>query len=110
MSWASRLSASRRATVRLIMSASSVSGAPLVAALAVTIEPAAGSGQTPRLLAAPGRGLGGAEKRTLRMLRRLYARTIALSASPNAPWWLVAIAFAEASFFSIPHDPLLILM
>jgi membrane protein YqaA with SNARE-associated domain len=45
-----------------------------------------------------------------RMLRRLYDRTLALSASPRAPWWLAAIAFAEASFFPIPPDVLLIPM
>jgi membrane protein YqaA with SNARE-associated domain len=78
-------------------------------ALAITIERAGGSGQTPRLMPAPGRGMGRRGKDT-NMLRRLYARTITLSASPNAPWWLVAIAFAEASFFPIPPDPLLILM
>jgi membrane protein YqaA with SNARE-associated domain len=44
------------------------------------------------------------------MLRRLYLRTLALAASPRAPWWLAAIAFAEASFFPIPPDALLIPM
>lgn len=44
------------------------------------------------------------------MLRRFYDRVLALSASPNAPWWLAAIAFAEASFFPIPPDILLIPM
>jgi membrane protein YqaA with SNARE-associated domain len=44
------------------------------------------------------------------MLRRLYQRTLALSASPYAPLWLAAIAFAEASFFPIPPDVLLIPM
>jgi membrane protein YqaA with SNARE-associated domain len=44
------------------------------------------------------------------MLRRLYLRTLALAASPRAPWWLAAIAFAEASFFPIPPDVLLLLM
>jgi membrane protein YqaA with SNARE-associated domain len=44
------------------------------------------------------------------MLRRFYDRILALSASPNAPWWLAAIAFAEASFFPIPPDVLLIPM
>jgi membrane protein YqaA with SNARE-associated domain len=37
-------------------------------------------------------------------------RTLALAASPRAPWWLAAIAFAEASFFPIPPDALLIPM
>jgi membrane protein YqaA with SNARE-associated domain len=44
------------------------------------------------------------------MLRRLYLRTLALAGSPRAPWWLAAIAFAEASFFPIPPDALLIPM
>ncbi len=44
------------------------------------------------------------------MLRRFYDRVLALSASPNAPWWLAGIAFAEASFFPIPPDILLIPM
>lgn len=44
------------------------------------------------------------------MLHRLYARTLALAASPRATWWLAAIAFAEASFFPIPPDALLIPM
>jgi membrane protein YqaA with SNARE-associated domain len=45
-----------------------------------------------------------------RMLRRLYDRTLALSASPRAPWWLALIAFLEASCFPIPPDVLLIPM
>ncbi|HXT78808.1 MAG TPA: YqaA family protein [Acetobacteraceae bacterium] len=44
------------------------------------------------------------------MLRSLYARTLALAASPRAPWWLAAIAFAESSFFPVPPDALLIPM
>jgi membrane protein YqaA with SNARE-associated domain len=44
------------------------------------------------------------------MLRKLYARTLALAASPRAPWWLAAISFAEASCFPIPPDALLIPM
>lgn len=44
------------------------------------------------------------------MLRSLYERTLALAASPRAPWWLAAVAFAEASFFPIPPDILLLLM
>jgi membrane protein YqaA with SNARE-associated domain len=35
---------------------------------------------------------------------------MALAASPNAGWWLALIAFAEASFFPIPPDALLIPM
>jgi membrane protein YqaA with SNARE-associated domain len=37
-------------------------------------------------------------------------RTLALAASPRAGWWLFGIAFAEASFFPIPPDALLIPM
>jgi len=44
------------------------------------------------------------------MLHRLYLRTLALAASPRAPWWLAAVAFAEASVFPIPPDALLIPM
>ena len=44
------------------------------------------------------------------MLRSLYARAIALSASPLAPLWLGLIAFAEASFFPLPPDLLLVPM
>lgn len=44
------------------------------------------------------------------MLHRIYARTLTLAASPRAPWWLAAIAFAESSFFPIPPDVLLIPM
>jgi membrane protein YqaA with SNARE-associated domain len=44
------------------------------------------------------------------MLQRLYDRVLALAASPRAPFWLGAIAFAESSFFPIPPDALLIPM
>jgi membrane protein YqaA with SNARE-associated domain len=44
------------------------------------------------------------------MLRDVYHRTLALAASPRAGWWLAVIAFAEASFFPIPPDVLLIPM
>jgi membrane protein YqaA with SNARE-associated domain len=44
------------------------------------------------------------------MLRRLYDRVLTLAASPNAAWWLAAIAFAESSFFPIPPDVLLVPM
>ncbi len=44
------------------------------------------------------------------MLNRVYARVMALAASPYAAWWLALIAFAEASFFPIPPDALLIPM
>ncbi len=44
------------------------------------------------------------------MLHRLYARLIALSATRLAPLWLFCVAFAEASFFPLPPDLLLIPM
>jgi membrane protein YqaA with SNARE-associated domain len=44
------------------------------------------------------------------MLRKLYDHVIALSARPTAPYWLFCIAFAEASFFPLPPDALLIPM
>jgi membrane protein YqaA with SNARE-associated domain len=44
------------------------------------------------------------------MLHRLYQRVLALAAGPQAPVWLAVIAFAEASFFPIPPDVLLIPM
>ena len=44
------------------------------------------------------------------MLRRLYDKVLALSASPRAPAWLALVSFAESSFFPIPPDALLIPM
>ncbi len=44
------------------------------------------------------------------MLRRFYDRVLALAASPYAAFWLAAVAFAEASFFPLPPDLLLIPM
>ncbi|MBS1001785.1 DedA family protein [Acetobacter persici] len=44
------------------------------------------------------------------MLNRLYVRVLRHAASPNAPWWLVALAFAEASFFPLPPETLLVPM
>lgn len=43
-------------------------------------------------------------------MRRLYDKVMNLSASPRATWWLFAVAFAEASFFPIPPDVMLIPM
>lgn len=43
-------------------------------------------------------------------MRRLYDWTIRWAESPYAPWALFALAFAEASFFPIPPDALLIAM
>ncbi len=42
------------------------------------------------------------------MLRALYDRVLALSASRQAPLWLAIVAFAESSFFPIPPDVLLV--
>ena len=44
------------------------------------------------------------------MIYRLYSRVMALAASRNATRWLAIIAFAEASFFPIPPDALLVPM
>jgi membrane protein YqaA with SNARE-associated domain len=44
------------------------------------------------------------------MLRRLYDRILTLAAGPNAMWALIAVSFAESSFFPIPGDVLLIPM
>ncbi len=44
------------------------------------------------------------------MLHKIYDYVIALSERPAAMFWLFAIAFAEASFFPIPPDALLIPM
>ena len=44
------------------------------------------------------------------MLQRLYNRMIAVAAGPNAMWALIAVSFAESSFFPIPGDVLMIPM
>ncbi len=44
------------------------------------------------------------------MLHRLYMRVLALAGSRQAPLWLAAVAFAEASVFPIPPDALMIPM
>lgn len=44
------------------------------------------------------------------MLQRLYDRTLAVAAGPNALWALIAVSFAESSFFPLPPDILLIPM
>ncbi len=44
------------------------------------------------------------------MLRKTYDYVIALSARRTAPLWLFGLAFAEASFFPIPPDALMIPM
>ena len=44
------------------------------------------------------------------MFERLYGWAMAKAAHPHAFWWLVAFAFAEATFFPLPADILLIPM
>lgn len=44
------------------------------------------------------------------MLKRLYDRVMALAGHRHANWYLAAVAFAEASFFPIPPDALLLAM
>ncbi len=44
------------------------------------------------------------------MLGKLYAKTMDLAASPHAVWWLLALAVAEASFFPVPVEALLLPM
>src|SRR5579871_5444142 len=44
------------------------------------------------------------------MLNRLYARALDIAAGPNALYALLAVSFAESSFFPIPPDVLLIPM
>ena len=44
------------------------------------------------------------------MIKRLYDWTLSLAASPRALWALAIISFAEASFFPIPPDILMIPM
>jgi membrane protein YqaA with SNARE-associated domain len=44
------------------------------------------------------------------MLKRLYDRMLDIAAGPNAMWALIAVSFAESSFFPIPGDVLMIPM
>ena len=44
------------------------------------------------------------------MLQRLYARTLEIAAGPHALTALLAVSFAESSFFPLPPDILLIPM
>jgi membrane protein YqaA with SNARE-associated domain len=44
------------------------------------------------------------------VLQRLYQWVLSKAAHPHALWWLMAFAFAEASFFPIPADILMIPM
>lgn len=44
------------------------------------------------------------------MLKRLYDRMIETASGPNAIWALIAVAFAESSFFPLPPDIFLIPM
>ncbi len=43
-------------------------------------------------------------------IRRLYDKILELAQSPKAVYWLVAISFAESSFFPIPPDVILLPM
>lgn len=44
------------------------------------------------------------------MFRRLYDKTLQWSKHPKAPWYLGGMSFAEASFFPIPPDVMLMPM
>lgn len=44
------------------------------------------------------------------MLKRLYERMLEVAAGPHAMWALIAVSFAESSFFPIPGDVLMIPM
>jgi len=44
------------------------------------------------------------------MLQRLYDRTMKLAAHRHAVWWLFALSAAEASFFPIPIEAMLLPM
>ncbi len=44
------------------------------------------------------------------MIQRLYARTLDVASGPHALWALLAVSFAESSFFPLPPDLLLIPM
>ena len=44
------------------------------------------------------------------MLQRLYDWSMVKAASPYAVWWMCVFAFAEATFFPLPADVLLIPM
>ncbi|HWB52191.1 MAG TPA: YqaA family protein [Stellaceae bacterium] len=44
------------------------------------------------------------------MLKRFYDRMLEVAAGPNAMWALIAVSFAESSFFPIPGDVLMIPM
>lgn len=44
------------------------------------------------------------------MLKRAYHKMMSYADHPNALWVLIAVSFAESSFFPIPPDPLYIAM
>jgi membrane protein YqaA with SNARE-associated domain len=44
------------------------------------------------------------------MIQRIYARAFEIAAGPHALWALLAISFAESSFFPLPPDLVLIPM
>lgn len=49
-------------------------------------------------------------KKGFKMLRRTYNWIMGYAASPRALWVLIAISFAESSFFPLPPDPLYMAM
>lgn len=44
------------------------------------------------------------------MPQSLFRKTLSLSSSPRATWWMAALSFTESSFFLIPPDVLLVPM
>lgn len=46
----------------------------------------------------------------MRLFSRLYDRTLIWAAHPHARWYLAGLSFAEASFFPIPPDVMLVPM
>ena len=45
-----------------------------------------------------------------KIIHSVYEKVLDLSARPNAMFWLIAVAFAESSFFPIPPDIMIIPM
>lgn len=46
----------------------------------------------------------------MRVFSHLYRRVLRWAGHPHAPWYLAALSFAEASFFPIPPDVMLLPM
>ena len=55
-------------------------------------------------------GRAGRLRRTPKVLRKLYDRTLVFAEHRHAIYWLAGISFIESSFFPIPPDVLLIPM